>query len=252
MAKEQDLSSYAAFNLDDLLAEIGSQQKSSKEVTAYLDRDFIVNTIKEYKEEALVNRQEFTVDTQIDFTDYNFTGADLTGFTKKELEIFNFTNCDISDAKLDRISLEFFREYFISNKITYKGIILDNAYLGPTHTKRVDLGIECYMYLNLSNMDLMGVSFKNADIDGLILFNTNITGCNFINTKNMDPKQFAFAIGFEKAKFRANPQENSNIIEQISKYSTTLTPDIIDDNPSQRTGHSLLQRIADLNNFFDN
>lgn len=250
-AQQQDLSSFAAFDLDDLLAEIGSQEKNKKEVTAYLDRSFIVNSLIEYREEAKYNKQEFTVDNQIDFTDYNFSGADLTGFTRKDLELINFNGCDISFARLDRVSIDYFREYILTGKITYEGIILDNAYLGPTHTRRIDLGIECYMYLNLSNINFTSCSFKNADLEGLILFNSDITGCNFIDGKNLDPKQFAFSIGYEKASFYNDKKMDDEVKAKIKHYSETLNPDEVMVKETTVKSHNIIAYLANLTNILD-
>lgn len=221
---EQNLSNFAAFDLDDLLAEINNSNQSKKEVTAYLDRSFIVNMIKQYRDEALVNKPDFTIDTRMDLTDYNFTGADLRGFKRKDLELFKFNDCDITQTRLDRIALDYFREYMKDGKIIFQGINLEDAYLGPVLSKRIELGIECYVYLNLSNLNLSGTSFKNSDINGLILENTNISGCDFTNVKNFDARQFAFSIGFESAIFSNIKEEEQTIKTKIMQYSETLDP----------------------------
>jgi uncharacterized protein YjbI with pentapeptide repeats len=234
---EKDLSSFAAFDLDDLLSEISTQNKSKKEVTAYLNRSFVINMIRQYREEALVNKQDSTVDIQIDFTEYNFTGADFRGFKRKDFDLFNFQDCDITAVRLDRIGIDFFREYIIEGKVIFQGINLEQAYLGPVLIKRVELGIECYMYLNLSNINLSGSNFRNANIEGLILENTNISGCDFTNAKNMDLKQFAFTMGFETAIFNEDKKINQEMKDKIKQYSETLDPDsyysLPSDNPNK-------------------
>ncbi len=222
---KKDLSSFAAFNLDDLLSEIAAKNLDKKEVTAYLDRSFIINALEEYKKEALVNKQEFTSDKRIDFTDYNFTGADLRRFNRKDLELFNFHNCDITAAYLDRISLEYFRQYMLNGNIIFQGLNLDKAYLGPTFTRRMDLGLECYMYLSLSNLNLAGTIFTGADIEGLILENTNISGCNFTGVQNLDPKQFAFSMGFESAVFSKDKSEDQSLKNKIKELANSLDPE---------------------------
>ena len=250
-AKQEDLSNFAAFDLDDLLAEIGSQEKNKKEVTAYLDRSFIVNSLIGYKEEAKYNKQEFTVDKQIDFTDYNFSGADLTGFTRRELELMNFSGCDISFARLDRVSIDYFREYILAGKIAYQGIILDNAYLGPTHTRRIDLGIECYMCLNISNINFSSCSFKNTDLEGLIIFNSDITGCNFIDAQNLEPKQFAFTLGYEKASFYSDKKLDDEFKEKIKHYSEALDPEEVMAKEHSARGNYFIAYLANLTNVLD-
>jgi uncharacterized protein YjbI with pentapeptide repeats len=247
----EDLSNFAAFDLDDLLAEISSKQTTNKEVTAYLDREFIVNSINNYREEAATNKQEFTVNTQIDFTDYNFTGADLRGIKRQDLELFNFTDCDISSAHLDRISLEFFREYMLDGKIIAQGLILDNAYLGPAFTRRTELGIECYIYLNLSNLNFSGSSFCFADVEGLILENTNISGCNFTGVTNLDPKQFAFAIGFETAIFSKNKESDAKMKAQVKEYAQTLDPNEYYERNAKKSGTKFISYLANLTNILD-
>ncbi len=251
MNAQQDISNFAAFDLDDLLAEISSNKTNKKEVTAYLDRNFIINSINNYMEEISVNKQEFQTDHQIDFTEFNFTGADLRGFSRKDLEIFNFNNCDISFSHLDRVSLDFFKEYMINGNLIYQGIILDNAFLGPSFTRRSELGIECYIYLNLSNLDLTGSSFKNSDIDGLLLENSNISGCNFTDAVNLDPKQFAFSIGFENAIFSKNKEEDQKLKEQIKNYSNTLDADLFYGRKSNKSATKFINYLANLTNVLD-
>lgn len=249
--QQEDLSSFADFDLDDLLAEIGSQEQNKKEVTAYLDRSFIINSLIEYREESKHNKQEFTVDKQVDFTDYSFSGADLTGFSRKELEIINFDGCDISFARLDRVSIEYFREYILAGKITYQGLILDNSYLGPTHTRRIDLGIECYLFLNLSNINFSSCSFNNTDLEGLILFNSDITGCSFIDSSNLDPKQFAFSLGYEKATFYNDKKLDDEFKEKIKYFSENLDFKEDGDKEQESKSNSFIAYLANLTNFLD-
>lgn len=248
--EKKDLSSFAAFDLDDLLSEIAAKNKDKKEVTAYLDRSFIVNALGEYKKEALVNKQEFTSDKRIDFTDYNFTGADLRHFNRKDLELFNFHNCDITAAYLDRVSLEYFRQYMLSGNIIFQGLNLEKAYLGPTYTRRSDLGIECYMYLSLSNLNLAGTSFVEADIEGLILENSNISGCNFTGVKNLDPKQFAFSMGFETVIFSKNQEEDKALKSKIKEFANSLDPDIYYDRVPKVTS-GLFYNLVSLSKSID-
>lgn len=248
---QPDLSNFAAFDLDDLLAEISSKQTVKKEVTAYLDRSFIINSINSYREEALTNLQEFTDNSQIDFTEYNFTGADLRGLKRADLELFNFTDCDISSAHLDRISLEFFRKDMLEGTIIAQGIILDKAYLGPTFTRRMDIGIECYIYLNLSNLNLSGSSFCYADIEEAIFENTNISSCNFTGAINLDPKQFAFSMGFESAIFSKNKTENEQIKEQIKTYSQTLDPEEYYGRVAPKSSSKIFTYLSNLTKSLD-
>ncbi len=249
--EKQDLSSFAAFDLDDLLAEIETKNASQKEVTAYLDREFITNMIKDYQEESLINKPDFTNDSQIDFTDYNFTGADLRSIKRKDLELFNFHNCDITSAHLDRISLEFFREYMLNGTIIFQGLNLEKAYLGPTFTRRVELGIECYLYLNLSNLNLSGSNFAYADLDGVILENTNISACNFIGVRNLDLKQFAFTMGFETAIFSKNKTEDQALKSKIKAYADTLDPAEYYAETTQKSTTKFITYLANLTNMLD-
>ena len=89
MTKEQDLSSFAAFDLNDLLAEISQSSASKKEVTAYLDRTFLMNMINEYHEQTKLNDVDYTVDKKIDITEYNFTGADFRGIPYSDFALFD-------------------------------------------------------------------------------------------------------------------------------------------------------------------
>ncbi len=250
MSKTQDLSSFAAFDLDDLLSEIESN-KAKKEVTAYLDRSFIANMINEYHHQTDLIPPDYSLDTKIDFTEYNFTGADLRGIHYLDLALCNFKDCDISAVHLDREGINFFRELMLDGTVTAQGLNLEGAYLGPVFTIRAELGIACYIYLNLSNLNLTSANFSNCDIEGLILENTNISGCNFTGCLNLDPKQFAFTMGFESAIFSKDPNQDAAIKKQIKEYSNTLDPAIYYALPSQKSGSKLIAYLAKLTNIFD-
>lgn len=251
MAKEEDLSKFAAFDLDDLISEIESKNTNKKEVTAYLDRSFIINTINEYYAQTKVNKPDFTVDNVIDFSEYNFTGADLRGIKRKDFELFNFKDCDISSARLDRVGLDFFIEYMLNGQLTFQNLNLENTYLGPTLTRRIELGIECYVYLNLSNINFTATNFSNSDIDGLVLENTNISSCNFVNAKNLDLKQFAFSIGFETAIFDNDPIKNQEIRKRIAEFSESLNPKDYYAHTSQKSNNKFIAYLAQMTNILD-
>lgn len=250
MAKEQDLSSFAAFDLDDLLAEIESN-KSKKEVTAYLDRAFLAKMINEYHYQAEINPPDFNKDNRIDLTEYNFTGADFRGINYLDFALCNFKNCDISAVKLDRQGVDFFREMMIDKSIIAQGLNLEGAYLGPVLTRRVEIGVECYIYLNLANLDLTGTNFKNCNIFGLILQNSNIAGCNFIGCEDMDFRQFAFSSGFESAIFSSNGDEDAEIKNKIKEYAQTLDPETYYEIYSSRKNNKIMAYLANLANFLD-
>jgi uncharacterized protein YjbI with pentapeptide repeats len=248
MAEDQDLSNFAAFDLDDLLSEIAESSTSKKEVTAYLDRTFLMNMIDEYHDQTRENAIEFTSDSKIDITEYNFTGADFREIPYDDFTLFDFRECDISSVKLDRAGVNFFRELMLAGKVTAKGLNLEGAYLGPLLTRRLDIGIECYIYLNLSNLDLTSTNFTNSDIEGLILENTNISGCNFTNCLNSDPRQFAFTMGFESAIFSSDKEEDTRIKEQIKEYANSLDPEeyFLTSYPkSLDASRSFLSKLAD-------
>ena len=246
----QDLSNFAAFDLDDLLAEIESS-KTKKEVTAYLDRRFIAQIINEYHHQAEINPPDFILDSKINFTEYNFTGADLREIHFSDFALCNFKNCDISATWLDRHGIDFFRELMLAGEITAQGLNLSGAYLGPVLARRPELGIECYIYLNLSNLNLTGANFSKCDIEGLLLQNTNISGCNFTDCLNLDLKQFAFSIGFEAAIFSNNPAEDSAIKKQIKEYANSLDPAEFYTSASQKTSSKIMAYLAKLTNIFD-
>ena len=48
MNQEEDLSKYAAFDVDDIVAETASKKSFTGEATAYLDRHFLIKMIKEH------------------------------------------------------------------------------------------------------------------------------------------------------------------------------------------------------------
>lgn len=248
---EKDLSSFAAFDLDDLLEEIDTSKANKKEVTAYLDREFIINMINQYQKETAIFKNDFTTETPIDLTDYNFTGADLRGFKRKELELFKFNNCDISQCRLDRVSLDYFRDYMINREIIFQGVNLSGAYLGPVLTRRIELGIQCNIYLNISNLNFSDTNFSNCDIKGLILQNTNISHCNFTNVINFIPEQFAFSLGFDTATFSSDSNLNREIKDKIKYLANKLDPNEYYKDKSQKPTKKLISYIASLTNIIE-
>jgi uncharacterized protein YjbI with pentapeptide repeats len=248
MAESQDLSNFAAFDLDDLLAEIEGN-KAKKEVTAYLDRSFIAKMINEYNHQTQNTNIEFTSEQKIDFSDYNFTGADLRDIRYVDFALCNFKDCDISSARLDRDGINFFRELILQKTIIAQGLNLEGAYLGPILTIRSEIGIQCYIYLNLSNLDLTGTNFSKCDIEGLILENSNISSCNFIDCLNLNPKQFAFTIGFENAIFSADSETDRRIKDQIKHYSQNLDP-LANSEYSSPKQNKFIAYLANITNIF--
>lgn len=225
MMQEQDLSKYATFNVEDIVNEASTKKSTGKEATAYLDRSFLINMINEHNRQAALNTLDFEAEKLIDLIEYNFTGADFRELQLKDFQLFNFTNCDISYVHLDRIAIEFFHEYMMNNKVSFQGLNFEEAYLGPVICTDFELGIECNLYLNLSNLNLAGSNFRRADIKGLILDKTNIAGCDFSDCQNLDPKQFAFSVGFESAIFSMDHNMDNQIKEKIAQYSTSLNHD---------------------------
>jgi hypothetical protein len=246
-----NLANHAAFDLDELLGEIQASNQIRKEVTGYLDQNFLIGLIKKHYEALTHNQPDFTEVKLINITEYNFTGADFRGIKRKEFEIFDFTNCDITSVHLDRTGLEFFKDYLINNKVIYQGLDLQETYLGPILTKRVEMGIECLINLNLSNMNLAGTDFQKANIKNLILTNSNIAGCNFIGAKNINLKQFADTIGFENAVFSSDKKTNLIAKKKIQYYVDN--PDSIDSSVSKFNERVLKFKkyLADLTNFLD-
>jgi uncharacterized protein YjbI with pentapeptide repeats len=251
MGKEKDLSNYAAFDVDDIVAEIKSKKHIQKEATAYLDRNFLVNMINEHHRQAKVNKLDFTVTKQIDLSDYNFSGADFRGISREDFELFNFNNCDITAIRLDRVGIDFFHEYIINNNIIFEGLNFEGAYLGSTFVSRNDLGIQCHLFLNLSNINLTGSNFSNSNIDGLMLENTNISYCNFANAKNLDPKQFAFTMGFENATFSLDKAIDLEIKNKIKQHSNELDPEVYYANTYQKSNNKFIAYLANLTNILD-
>lgn len=251
MGKEKDLSKYAAFDVDEIVAEIKSKKNASKEVTAYLDRSFLINMIKEHHRQAEVSKLDFTVNKRTDLSEYNFSGADFRGIARDDFELFNFSNCDITSVQLDRVGLDFFYEYMLNNNIIFEGINLQGAYLGPIFVKRLNLGIECNLNLNLSNLNLNGSNFSNSDISGVILENTNISYCKFNNAKNLDPQQLAFTIGFESATFSDDKAVDQEIKSKIKQYSEVLDPAVYYASKYKHSNNKIIAYLASLTNFLD-
>jgi hypothetical protein len=251
MEQEKDLSEYASFDVEDIVAETKSNKNKHGEATAYLDRTFLINMINEHHRQSKECRLDFYVTKRIDISEYNFTGADLKGISNKNFELFNFHNCDISSVSLDRVGIDFFHHYIQNNKVIHDRLNLSQTYLGPIFVQKPKLGIECNLYLNLSNLNLSGSNFSNSDIKGLILENANISYCNFKNAKNLDPKQFAFSLGFEKAIFSSNELENQEIKNQIKNFSKTLDPTTYYSAVTQKPPSKILAYLASLTNFLD-
>ncbi|MCT4635157.1 MAG: pentapeptide repeat-containing protein [Rickettsiales bacterium] len=251
MSETQDLSDFAAFDLDDLLSEIESN-KSKKEVTAYLDRAFLARMINEYHAQQKLGVSDFGRNNKINLVEYNFTGADFRRIRFSDFALCDFKDCDISSVRLDRQGIDFFRELMLNGTVTAQGLNLEGAYLGPVLTVRSELGIACYINLNLSNMDLTGTNFSKCDMKGVLFENTNISGCDFLGCKNLDPKQLAFTIGAETALFDDSPEKNFAFKKQIKIYSETLDPVAYYAPPLQKTGNKIIAFLARITNFFDN
>ena len=220
--QEQDLSKYSTFSVDDIIKEAKDKKSTGNEVTAYLDRSFLINMINDHNRQIELNKLDFEAKKRIDLTEYNFTGADFRGILMQDFQLFDFNNCDISSVCLDRIGIEFFHEYMMNNKVSFQSLNFEEAYLGPVICVDDELGVNCNLYLNLSDLDLSGSNFAHCDINGLILDKSNVSGCNFRDCQNLDPKQFAFSIGFESATFSNDPNADSQIKKEILKYSTSL------------------------------
>lgn len=251
MSKTQDLSDFAAFDLDDLLSEIESK-KSKKEVTAYLDRAFLAKMINEYYAQKRISAPDFNLDSKINLAEYNFTGADFRQIKFSDFALCNFKDCDISSVRLDRQGIDFFRELMLDGSITAEGLNLEGAYLGPVLTVRSELGIACYINLNLSNMNLTGTNFSKCDMKNVLFENTNISGCDFIDCKNLDPKQLAFSIGAETALFDDAPDKNFAFKKQIKIYSESLAPVEKSTSPAKEPRNNILKFISKITNIFDN
>lgn len=249
--EEKDLSQYSSFNVDDIVAEAKYKKKTQGEATAYLDRKFLVNMINEHHRQARENKLDFAVIKRIDVTEYNFNGADFRGIKQLNFELFNFNKCDISSVHLDRTGIDFFHHYIYENKIICDGLNFSNTYLGPIFAKDHKLGIQCHLFLNLSNINISGANFNNTDIKGVIFENTNISYCNFENAKNLDPKQLAFSLGFEKAIFSSNEAINNEIKEKIKYFSENLDPTEYYSTVTQKPPSKFLAYLANLTNFLD-
>lgn len=250
MSETQDLSNFAAFDLDDLLSEIDSK-KNKKEVTAYLDRSFLARMINEYHAQKKLGAPDFTIDSKINLAEYNFTGADFRKIRFSDFALCDFKDCDISSVRLDRQGIDFFRELMIAGTVTAQGLNLEGAYLGPVLTVRSELGIACYISLNLSNMDLTGTNFSKCDVKDVVFENTNISGCDFVDCKNLTPKQLAFTIGAETALFDEAPDKNFAFKKQIKIYSESLDPVEYYSPPSQKTANKVIAFLAKITNIFD-
>lgn len=250
MDKDNNLSKYASFEVDDIVSEIKSKHADNKEATAYLDRSFIINMLNERMRQASINKLDPLNTKQIDFTNYNFTGADFRGIGQEHFELFDFRNCDISQVIMDREAIDFFLEYMREGKITWEGLNFEKANLSPRYILRQDIGIECYLTLDLSNLNLSGSSFRKANLQEVIFENTNISYCNFVDVVNLEMHQLAFSVGFELAKFSEDPAKDQEIKSVIKKYSETLDPQTYYKSVNDNLSSKMVARVANLFNFF--
>lgn len=208
-----------SFEIDDVLKEIENKNKTKTEVTAYLDRSFFEGMIRQYHEGNKIQASSLFAENRININEYNFSGADFRNIKRADFDLFDFTNCDISYVKLDRIGIEFFKKYMENGNIKYTNLDLEASRLSPRYYKSYKLGIECILMLNLSNLNLSGTNFKNCDISSVNFDDSNIEYCNFIGAINMNPKQFAYTLGYNLASFFEDEKNNIKFIEKITKLS---------------------------------
>lgn len=204
-----------SFDVEDILNEIKQKEKNKSEVTAYLDRYFLDGMIKEYYESIKGSKDTIYTTNLVDIREYNFTGADFRGIPAQDFAIFDFTYTDISYALIDRAGLENFIPYIKDKKITYLNLILDGSNLGPKIYKNPKMGIYCKIFLNLEDLDLSGISFKNCNMMDVIFKGAILNGCNFIGSKNLNPKSFKNSIDFENAKFFESQDLDEQFKQQI-------------------------------------
>lgn len=249
MTKEKNLSEYASFDVDDIVSEIKAKSSKAREATAYLDRSFILNMLKERLRQVSLNKLDSTDIKQIDVSDYNFTGADFRGIGQEHLELFDFKNCDITQVYLDREAIDYFLEYMRDGKVVWEGINFEGSNLSPRYIVRENIGIECNLVLDLSNLNLSSSIFRRANLSHVIFENTNISYSNFVDVINFDPKQLAFSIGFETAIFDKDQEKDRQIKDLIKKYSETLDPATYYKSTTDSFGSRFIAKIARFVNF---
>lgn len=220
---EENLEDLANFDIDDILKEIAEKEKYEGEQTAILDRKFFEGMVEEYHYTSPKEISVLFPKVQVNINEYNFTGADFRNIALEHLDLFDFKNCILNKCKFDRNTLDFFKDYIRKQTIKYNELIFDDTDLSPKLMIDQNLGINCYMILNLSNLDLKKASFKKCNLMEVIFDDCDINNCNFIGAQ-FEASQFAYAKNFETAHFYEDKNLNDKFINKLKKLSKKTRP----------------------------
>jgi uncharacterized protein YjbI with pentapeptide repeats len=186
------------------------------------NREFLDKIIRHYLDICLENHIAESI-IQLNLHSAKFEKVDFRGLKSSDLDMFDFTNCDISGSILDRASLEGLKKYLKDKKIHFSDLNIENADLSPIIIYNQKHGIRYYSYCNLDDLDLTNVSFANSNLTGVSFYNTNILNCNFLGAKNITPKMFTKSINFQNAKFKRDFQEDHIFKEKISVCTNAIS-----------------------------
>jgi len=205
--------------MDQIIESVLNNISSSKNLkNKVLNRDFFNQMVEEYYTSLDDSTSAFFHDI-VSISDYNFTGADFRNISRKDLEIFDFSHCNISRVRLDRNGIEYFKPYIINSTITADELILEGANLGPKLFVRYRLGIACISSLNLSNMNLFRYNFRYCNLQSTIFENSNIDQADFRGAINMAPDQFAYSTNFATALFFNEAEKDQKFKNKIANLA---------------------------------
>ena len=182
------------------------------------NREFLDKIIKNYQQICMENRIAEST-SQLKLYSTKFENVDFRGLSSDDLDIFDFTDCDITGSYLDRSSLEGFKKYIQNNQIKFSNMFVEDCDLSPIIIDNPKHSIRYLYNCNLDGLDLSNVSFQNSNLSQVSFTNTNISGCNFLHASNISPKMFAKSLNFNKAKFMDDFQEDHDFKEKISAYA---------------------------------
>lgn len=187
-----------------------------------LTRKDIVNLIYQYKNTKPSYILPFIPHTQINLSGFDLINIDFRGIRNQDLDIFDFTDTNISGAILDRENLDFFLPYIRRKQLQYNNLNITNANLGPKLCINEAHGLKYNKIMNLSDLDLQNTNFSNSSLTGTLFINSNIYNCNFANCTDIFPEQFVSSVNYRNAIFSVNYDEDALFKKHIQRIRDNL------------------------------
>ena len=189
-----------------------------------VSRKFLLLLILQHRQLTSQNVQNHFDNNKILLHDLDFSGSDLKGIHQNDFELFEFSNCKLNNAQLDRVGLAYFIKYMREQKITYNDLDVSGSNLGKKLILSPDIGIACNISINLTGLNLRNFIFSNCMLEGTVFEDSDIAGAKFINVEHISPAQFAFCLNFDKAIFSSDPSADSKFKAEIKKINVKGKP----------------------------